>query len=750
MKNTDLNRNWDVTVGEITYQCDIPHDVTALAARDHSCAMGELNGYHPTECAAFTHSLPTIKSGKAELVLSGVCGYGDVYVNDEPVGCVHGYSPTVFDLTGKLTGARNTLTIKLVSAPGMSDKYMGLGVAGGATLVTVADTDIERGSLFVTTNVVGDKTYADATVTVKNNGEAQKLVLVCEAFNARGKRAGKKQRKIYMRAGAVKEFTVRVRIAKPYEWTVSDPYMYTMTASIGEELDAECRFGIVTRQLNSMRGLYLNGKIIPLRGAYISHADAAIGGVSNYSNEVRRLSALKSLGYNAVHLVECPTQATLDALDDVGMYAYVDLYSCLTTGKAPLDSHLFFKPDVAEISEYVTNAVTAMRNHPGVVIYGVADDVPECYGRSYGYETIRMVADAIKSVDYTRPVTVSAREFVPTLRELEEIGIRRHFESDAAMVNAGRERDIFSNLTQKAFDAVDICGLNYLHPLYSTEKTRGNRLILGARTSADKAFESLDETDKNPRVIGDFAECGIDYPGGGGLNTISCSLGDLDSILDVKPQGVHKSLMLGARNFAYIVVLDPDTDEPVPMWNWPRYLGQTVTVQVYTSGDVVALYLDGRLIGRKLAGKVNRHIATFAVDYYPGTLEAVGYYKGSECARVALKSAGSPKTVKLSAQEKNLVLSRGDLGFVHIDVCDRDGNLVPYAMRTLTASVTGGEIVGFINGDPLLRKSELDSCPAFGGHALCVIKPDPSEDRAVVKISGDGLLSAKLTFKIKD
>ena len=171
---------------------------------------------------------------------------------------------------------------------------------------------------------------------------------------------------------------------------------------------------------------------------------------------------------------------------------------------------------------------------------------------------------------------------------------------------------------------------------------------------------------------------------------------------------------------------------------------------MYTSGDVVALYLDGRLIGRKLAGKVNRHIATFRVDYYPGTLEAVAYFKGVECARTTLKTASSPKVVKLNAYEKNLSVSRGDLGFVVIDVCDRDGALVPYAMRSLTATVTGGELVSFINADPMLRKSAFDVCPAYGGRALAVVKPDPAENKVCVKITGDGLLSSKISFKIKN
>ncbi len=748
----DLDKNWLVAVDESSFSVDLPFDATATAARDYSCAFGELNGYHPAAKATFTKSLPKISEGEATLVISGACGYGDVILNGETVGKIKSYAPVEIDLTDKLNSAKNTLVISLVSVPGMSDKYMGLGIAGGVRLLTEKDLDITAGSLFVTTETVGDKTYADVHFTVKNIGEAKKLVLECTAFNARGKRAGKKQRKIYARANTVKDYTVRIRIAKPYEWTPLDPYMYSVQAAIiyGEEdISASTRFGLVTRELNTIRGLYINGKFEQLYGAYVSHADALIGAVSNYSNEVRRLSALKELGYNAVRFTECPCDATLDALDDIGMYAYVDLFATLGAGKAPLDGHIFADGVDCFIPATVAS-IKKLRVHPSVTLYGVADDVPECYNRNNGHAVIAAIADEIRNLDVSRPITVSAREEVPTARELEDAGIRRHFDTEAAMKNAAREKDLFDTLTAGAFEAVDICGFNYLYPLYEVEASKRGRYIVGSRTSADKAFDSLEETEKTLRIIGDFGECGIDYPGGGKVNEQLCTLGDLDAICEPKPQGVLKSIMLGCRNVAYITVLDPDTEKPVHMWNWPRYLGQTVTVNVYTSGDVVALYLDGRLIGRKLAGKINRHIATFKTEYYPGTLEAVSYYKGMECARATLKSAASPKTVKISTPSKNLYLSRGDIGFVRVEVCDRDGNPVPFAMRTLNATVTGGELIGFINADPMLRKSEPDSCPAFEGKTLCAVKPDSSEDKMTVKISGEGLLASKVTFKIKD
>ncbi|MCH5155848.1 MAG: DUF4982 domain-containing protein [Clostridiales bacterium] len=755
MKSVELNSNWNVTVGEESVLCNLPYDVTAYAARDYACSFGALNGYIPSERAVFTRTLPQVKTGKglADIKITGVCGYGEVFVNDKSIGLLNGgYAPHIF--SADLSGERNSLKIELMTSPEMSDKYLGLGIAGGVELITEDNADLYGIDYpFVKTAVVDGRVYADTEVTVFNDGDKpQKLILECMVLNARGKRAGKKQRKIYLRAKQNKTISVRVRMMNAYEWSPSDPYMYSMTAKLispidnTEQCSVSTRFGVVSRMLSQTRGLYINGHKTLLMGAYLSHADVALGAVSLYCNEKRKLEGLKAIGYNAVHFVGCPTAATLDACDDVGMFAFVDLFPTLSEPKSPLGGvfcdrrYYSVFPKIAEL-----------RNHPSVTVYGVADDVAECYDRYDGHRLIKAIADRIREIDDTRPITVSTGERVPSAAELLQAGCRKTvYNDDAAAINAGREKNLFDNLTAGAFEAVDICGFNYLYSLYETETLKRNRLVLGSRTSSAHAFDSLDATEKNDRVIGDFNECGMDYPGGGKINEITTTFGDLDAIGCEKPQSVYKRILLGQKGIAYIVVRDPDGGEPVHMWNWPRYLGQKVDVEVYTSGDVVALYLDGRIVGRKLAGKVNRHIAKFRMDYYPGTLEAVAYFKGTECARSVLKSASSPKTIKLSAYEKNLSVSRGDVGFVYIDVCDRDGELVQYAMRELSVTVTGGELIGFVNADPMLRKNSFDTCPAYGGRALAVIRPDPAEVKAVVKVTGDGLLAARASFKIKN
>ena len=60
MKSVDLNPHWNVSTGGEQYECDLPHDVTASAVRDYSCAFGEYNGYIPAAHAVFRKALSDI------------------------------------------------------------------------------------------------------------------------------------------------------------------------------------------------------------------------------------------------------------------------------------------------------------------------------------------------------------------------------------------------------------------------------------------------------------------------------------------------------------------------------------------------------------------------------------------------------------------------------------------------------------------------------------------------------------------
>ena len=227
--------------------------------------------------------------------------------------------------------------------------------------------------------------------------------------------------------------------------------------------------------------------------------------------------------------------------------------------------------------------------------------------------------------------------------------------------------------------------------------------------------------------------------------------------------GVQTCALPIYRSESLITVSDPEapqkTDsaghsvkEAHSVWNWPHNLGRNIDIEVFSGGEVVALYRDGKLIGRKLAGKINKHIATFRTEYYPGKLEAVSYHKGRECSRVTLESVTAPRTVKLNCGRKSA--AAGELIFVEICVNDKEGRLVPYASREVELSVEGsGELYALGSADPELRTRTggENICQVYDGRALAVIKTKSGgAGKITVKAAGDGLTCGKINLRVKD
>lgn len=72
-------------------------------------------------------------------------------------------------------------------------------------------------------------------------------------------------------------------------------------------------------------------------------------------------------------------------------------------------------------------------------------------------------------------------------------------------------------------------------------------------------------------------------------------------------------------------------------WNWPGHEGKDITVEVYSRYPEVALYLDGKFIGKKPPEAM---MASFTLPYTPGTLRAVGIEDGKDIENIELATAG--------------------------------------------------------------------------------------------------------------
>lgn len=783
----DISKNWkllsatdagiDAAESETV---DLPIDLLRRQNRNYTIPYGEYGGYGAPTAAVFQKTLPHLN--KAEwivLEVENVCSCADVYVNDAFVTHIEGEGKHFVEITRYYTFAsRNTLTLK-VWAPQMAGRYTGAGIGGCVKLHThKTSAAIVEDGLFVCSEVENDRAHlrvfadiCDKTGTYAAN--KQTLFADVSLFNARGKRAARKVKKFKLKGDWVNTCEISFRLSRFYMWTPSDPYMYTVKLVLRDEggnvLDeSEAPFGIVSRQLSKVRGLVLGGRSVKLKGAVMPRDNGILGMESTPSAEAYKLSRIKEIGYNAVRYVGCPTEAALDTLDRLGLMAQVDLFRAWARGAYPNDGHVQFPSACVEDT---MRFVRQLRKHPSVTLYGLDDDADETYGRGEGSATAALLASAVREADSTRPIVVSAREQVPTKEELERAGIKSAGATDAASAIAmAREKDLFGTLTEAAFAEGDVAGYAYLYPRYASDRADyPDRLIVGTACYPSRAFEAFEECEKNANVIGEFVMLGADgigYPYGhedekeGVMPPYISACGDLDLTYGYKPLADYHRIVLGDRSVSAIVVSDPEEQQSrllnhsvkavSKVWNWPHNLGKTLNVEVYSGGEVVALYRDGKLIGRKLAGRGNKHVATFATDFYPGTLEAVSYHKGRECSRAVLESVGSPRAVKLKCEKKSGY--EGDLLFVEIEITDKEGRLVPFASREVEVLVSGaGSLASLGSADPVAKSYEPNMTKVYEGKALAVIRCTGDEDdgKIVVKAVSDGLLAGKIALRTK-
>ncbi len=783
MQSITINNGWSVVsdkkpeclflIPEEAKSVTLPYDAMIGKERFFSLNGGEKNSYYPTCVSYFYKQLPTITSyKKVYLNIEGLSGVCDVYIGGEFQTTISGYESQYIDISDKYqAGEILALAIATTSDTG---KYIGNGIAGGVSLVFSKENFyIEPNGVFVKSNLIDTKAVLDISIEVTNADENEKYANVfVEIYNEKGKRITKRGKRIKLPPyGKTKTYDLKLKLSRAFEWTNFDPYTYSCGASIFKEGDsfdpdstAKVNFGIARHSLvaNQYR---LSDKLLKIKGVVCSHDNGVLGMASVPASEYRKLTALCDIGYNAVRYIGCPTQAVLNTLDKLGLVCVVDIFDVMAQGNYSGDGHHSFSENWTYT---IADTIKALRNHPCVAFYSVANNAQESYNRNGGHALVQSVIDTIKEYDPYTLLTTNGFEYVPLLSELKTAEIKFNPQSHGdniakASLIAGREKDIFAKLTDPYFDMVDVGGYSYLYPRLSYDESK--RPLMSLCDATEKAIDLFEEVDKNMGVVGGFSECGADYLGSAELpdreyssvKPCICTKGDLDFTMRKKAIAYYKEIVLGKKNTSYMVVQDPDAQgidssdnfsDTHALWNWPRHVAQQLKVIVYTSGDIVALFVGGKQVGRKLAGKFNNHMAVFKVNYYQGHIEAVSFHKGVECSRCSLHTATQPKAIKLDCQKKSIV--KGDMTYIDINILDKEGRLVGFASRDVEVEVSGeGEFVASGNADNKNDRSTYSQTVAVhDGRAVAVVRGTET-GKILVKVTGDGLNSNKISIKVK-
>jgi beta-galactosidase len=546
-----------------------------------------------------------------------------------------------------------------------------------------------------------------------------------------------------------------LKVTRPDLWSPEQPFLYSAERLLylGDQLvdHTETPFGVRRVEIDSARGLRINGKPYKLRGGCIHHDNGLLGAAAFDRAEERKVELLKARGFNAVRLSHNPSSsAFLDACDRLGMLVVAEAFDQWREAKNPDDYSVYFdgwwKRDLAAM-------IDRDRNHPSVILWSIGNEIPE-QTRPEGGKTAKMLADAVRALDPTRPVT-QAINMTPG--------------PDVTRADG--------KLDQIATAALDVAGYNYRLRAYEKDHERfPDRVMLGAESYPSDVDRVWRLTDRSPYLIGDFVWAAMDYLGEAAIGRtglagnrfgpdeypwFNAGCGDLDLIGEQRPQSLLRDVVWGLRPLAMSVQRPMPADkretpflwgwrDELQSWTWPEAEGASMQVFVYTRGDRVTLELNGQLVGDKVLTEKDGSVAQIAVPYAPGRLVATAYQAGRTIGRQALETVGSAAALRLRVDRPRLRPDRNDLSYVTVEVVDAQGRLVPDAVRVLRASIWGGaELAAFGNANPRgVASFRQPVAKTWHGRALIVLRPTGADASATLTVAADGLKSASAALTI--
>ncbi|WP_313540008.1 glycoside hydrolase family 2 TIM barrel-domain containing protein [Leifsonia aquatica] len=772
----------------------IPHDAMLTETRRNDLPNGTTTGHFPGGAYQYRRSLAIDAESEGDLIwlhFEGVYRNAAVYVNGTLAGQrASGYSEFTVRIDPYLRFGKDNEIVVECRAGKDTRWYSGAGIYRSVQLIRKAPLHISRVHA-TTIDVDADQAVVEVVSVARNDSTVTTRSRLKTSVRMAGHEDVVTSHDAPVTVLPGEEVTVRQRLylAEPQLWSADTPALYTASTSLHREdsdvtVDEEdITFGIRTLQVDPRHGLRVNGQSVKLRGACVHHDNGVLGAATWPEAEERRVRILKEAGFNAIRSAHNPmSRAMLEACDRLGMYVMDEAFDMWTVSKTDEDySYDFPTWWERDIESMVAKDV----NHPSVIIYSIGNEIPE-NGTPFGGVQSRKLAEKIRTLDPTRPITNGINGFVAIVDEVLDAMRARGATEEAGGVNTMMAQlgDMMNHIavsesvttrTEESQGALDIAGMNYAESRYELDaQLFPERIIVGTESFPTRIAEIWRLVLANPHVIGDFTWTGWDYLGEagiGGIDYIDETLdtqpslahgypwllaycGDIDITGHRRPASYYREIVFGLRADPYIAVQRPEHHgktvalatpwawtDTISSWTWPGFEDEPIHVEVYAAADEVALILDGTEIGREPIGVQKPFRADFETVYRPGALEAVAYAQGVAVGRHLLRTAHPAATVSI-AVENTPVRQAGSprMAFVTLTITDENGSPVSTNDRAIRIEVTASaSVLGFGSANPQNEEGyRALQHRTFDGRALAVISIAPGTSPSITAYT-DGL-----------
>ena len=801
MKRLDMNLNWTVERDGtgVRHPISLPHDCMIYEKREKDSPAGAACGYFLPGKYLYRKNFSADPAWKDQLVLlecEAVYKNATVLLNGKELNThAYGYTGFYTEISEALDfEGENKLTIIADNSEAPNSRwYSGSGIIRPVWLHIGPKCGILPDGIRITTR-----------------NEDQIRVEVCCASDLSSENAPAVRVEVFadsesddpIASAEGAEAVLTIPDAKL--WSDETPNLYRCRVQLlsdGAVIDsAETRFGIRTLEWSG-KGLFVNGKETLLRGACIHHDNGILGAAAYPDAEERRIRILKEAGFNAIRSAHNPVSKTmLDACDRLGMYIMDESFDMWMIHKNPYD---YAKEDFEQYWKEDTKAmIDKDYSHPSVILYSIGNEISDL-GADFGQKICKEMADYVRSLDASRPVTIGANLMLAVMvaKGRGMYGNGKEDEDDSkvnadaltnaptseffnilmnqvgSLMEAASARKGASQVVEKIGGYLDMPGYNYARARYEKEaQLYPDRPFVGSETLPPALFKNWQLVEKIPQLTGDFMWTGWDYLGEAAIGSVRyknkkhpddtlpilAGSGVID-ILGKKRPEVSWNRMIWGLEKGPVIAVEPythaddkrgismwRTSDAVESWSWDGCEGKKSDILVYADADAVELYVNDKMIGRK---KVSEKKALFkGVAYEPGTIRAVSY-SGTDgvIAESELSTAVGPTEIRLNAERTALRANSQDLAFINIDLTDPFGITKSASDQKLRITVEGaGTLQAFGSANPLPKERYYkDIHTTYYGKALAVIRAGQAPGEIRVTVEGAGLKSASVTLTAK-
>lgn len=794
---------------------NLPHDWSIYFDFDHKSPArnegGQLNGGTAWYRKTFTVD-EAAKDKDVRINFDGVYMDSKVYVNGKFVGHYpSGYNHFSYDITEFLNkdGSENTIAVQVTNKQPSSRWYSGSGIYRDVTLSYRDKVQVAENGNHITTPKLAQQKDGNVETQIqskiKNTAKTLAKVFVeQQIFTKEGKAVSDLVRSVTksLSGNETADFKQTILVNKPTLWTTKSyhPQLYVLKTKVyneGQLVDVtEDTFGYRYFNWTAKEGFSLNGERMKFHGVSIHHDNGALGAEENYKATYRKLKLLKDMGVNSIRTTHNPASPQLlDAAASLGLLVQEEAFDTWYRGKKTYDYGRFFDQDAThpeakkgeKWSDFdLRTMVERDKNNPSIIMWSLGNEVDEADGGERSLETAKRLKAVIKAIDTERYVTMGENKFsrastglfLKLAAIMDAVGMNYGERFYDAVRKAHPDWLIYGSETSSATRTRD----SYFYPaknLYHDNRPNrhyeqsdyGNDRVAWGRTATESWTFDRDRAG----YAGQFIWTGFDYIGEptpwhnqDHTPVKSSYFGIIDTA------GLPKNDFYLYRSEWYSAKEKP-TVRIMPHWNWTEetlkernmLINGKVPVRTFSNAASVELFLNNESLGKKEfvkkttedgrsyheGAKPSELYLEWLVDYKPGTLTAIARDEnGKEIARDSVTTAGEPARVRLTKEEHVITADGKDLSYIHYEIVDEDGNVVPTANNLVHFNLHGqGQIVGVDNGEQASReryKAQKDGTwqrKAFNGKGVVIVKSTEKEGKFTLYADSAGLASDQAT-----